>query len=153
MRAAAAKRLRVLVTLVLLHAAVVGCAGIPLGVVLAPVGANHRPGDYLEIELRNPSSRTIHPELCRLELQRRCKERWPKVPNRDLDERVCLGYAEPLRPGATTRTRLRLDSATPAGSYRVATTVEVAGQTYPLHSSTFSVISSGPPLPRDNCDG
>lgn len=107
--------------LLALLALLVGCGEVQVS--LSTDATAYRPGDTVQLELRNEGTREVGYNLCTVRVERREDSGWSVTPHLGETE-ACELMLHTLKAGARAHGTLRLPSELGAGEYRVAHDVD-----------------------------
>ncbi|MBN8471511.1 hypothetical protein JYJ95_33815 [Corallococcus exiguus] len=99
----------------------VGCG--ELQVSLFTDATAYRPGDTVQLELRNEGTREVGYNLCTVRVESRHGSAWSQIPHLGENE-ACPLMQHTLKGGARAQGSLTLPAELPAGEYRIAHDVD-----------------------------
>ncbi|MHA7630174.1 immunoglobulin-like domain-containing protein [Corallococcus sp. M7] len=99
----------------------VGCG--ELEVSLFTDTTEYRPGDTVQLELRNEGTREVGYNLCMVRVERREDTGWLHTPHLGETE-ACQAYQDTLKGGDQAQGTLKLPAELAAGEYRVVHDVD-----------------------------
>ncbi|QAT84570.1 hypothetical protein EJ065_3001 [Corallococcus coralloides] len=113
--------MRLTLSLMALTTLLVACGEVEVS--LSTDATAYRPGDTVQLELRNEGTREVGYNLCDVRLDRREDAGWSHTPHLGENE-ACLAIQYSLKAGARAHGSLRLPSELAAGEYRVTHDVD-----------------------------
>ncbi|WP_434300451.1 immunoglobulin-like domain-containing protein [Corallococcus exiguus] len=113
--------MRLTVPLMTLTLLLMACGEVEVS--LATDATAYRPGDTVQLELRNEGTREVGYNLCTARLERREDSGWGATPHLNETE-ACQLVLHTLKAGARAHGTLRLPAELPAGEYRIAHNVD-----------------------------